>query len=166
MAARLRKLLATLAGKPGRPFSEPTPADAQLSVSRAIQDYLMRHPGSAYLEQERYCYLDDFRRFIVGLVEPGQPGEGLSVAQLSDASQIPLGTLKSWFGQPASYEPESLPATSLRQEHRHQILDLYQVWEGNLTGSSAKSTGSTMVTLPFARISERPVCSSPGEGSR
>ena len=133
MAARLRKLLATLAGKPGRPFSEPTPADAQLSVSRAIQDYLMRHPGSAYLEQERYCYLDDFRRFIVGLVEPGQPGEGLSVAQLSDASQIPLGTLKSWFGQPASYEPESLPATSLRQEHRHQILDLYQVWEGNLT---------------------------------
>lgn len=133
MAARLRELLATLAGKPGRPVSEPAPAEAQLGVSRAIQDYLMRHPGSAYLERERYCYLDDFRRFIVGLVEPGQPGSGLSVAQLSDASQIPLGTLKSWFGQPATNEPENPPATTLRQMHRHQILDLYQVWEGTLT---------------------------------
>lgn len=134
MAARLRELLATLAGKPGRPVSDPAPAEAQLAVSRAIQEYLMRHPGSAYLEHERYCYLDDFRRFIVGLVEPGQPGSGLSVAQLSDASQIPLGTLKNWFGQPAVIdEPEKPPATSLRQEHRHQILDLYQVWEGTLS---------------------------------
>lgn len=132
-AARLRELLATLAGKPGRPVAKPAPAEAQQAVSRAILNYLMRHPGSAYLERERYCYLDDFRRFIVGLVEPGQPGSGLSVAQLADASQIPLGTLKNWFWQSASYEPESPPATSLHQEHRHQILDLYQVWEGTLT---------------------------------
>ena len=133
MAARMRELLATLSGKPGRPVSEPAAPDARLAVNQAIQDYLMRHPGSAYLEGERYCYLDDFRRFIVGLVEPGQPGSGLSVAQLSDASRIPLGTLKGWFGQPATYEPEKSPAASLRQEHRHQILDLYQAWEGNFT---------------------------------
>lgn len=133
MAARLRELLPTLAGKPGRPVSEPAPAGARLAVSRAIQAHLMRHPGSAYLEGERYCYLDEFRRFIVGLLEPGQPGSGLSVAQLSDASQLPLGTLKSWFGQPATYEHEDPPATSLRQEHRHQILDLYQAWEGTFT---------------------------------
>ncbi|MFN8614071.1 MAG: hypothetical protein U0931_41450 [Vulcanimicrobiota bacterium] len=92
MAARLRELLGTVAGKPGRPASELVPEDAQKAVNRAILDYLMRHPGSAYVERERYCYLDEFRRFIVGLIEPGQPGFGLSVAQLSDASQIPLGT--------------------------------------------------------------------------
>jgi transposase InsO family protein len=133
MAARLRELLENLAGKPGRPVSEPTPPDARLAVTQAIQDYLMCHPGSAYLEGERYCYLDDFRRFVVGLVEPGQPGSGLSVAQLSDASRIPLGTLKGWFGHPATNVPEKSTAASLRQEHRHQILDLYQVWEGNFT---------------------------------
>lgn len=133
MTARLRQLLGTLAGKPGRPVSEPVSADARLAVSRAIQNYLMRHPGSAYLERERYCYLDDFRRFIVGLVEPGQPGAGLSVAQLADASQIPLGTLKGWFWQPDTYEPENSSVVTLRQEHQHQILDLYQVWEGNFT---------------------------------
>lgn len=133
MKARLRELLGTLAGKPGRPISEPVPADARLAVSRAIQDYLMRHPGSAYLERERYCYLDHFRRFIVGLVEPGQPGGGLSVAELADASLIPLGTLKGWFGQPATDEPESPPLMTLRQEHQHQILDLYQSWKGNFT---------------------------------
>lgn len=133
MAARLRELLATLAGRPGRPVSEPAPAEAQLAVSRAIRVHLMCHPGSAYLERKRYCYLDEFRRFIVGLVEPGQPGSGLSVAQLSDACQIPLGTLKSWFGKPATYEHEDPPATSPRQEHRHQILDLYQAWKGTFT---------------------------------
>ena len=133
MAARLRELLGTVAGKPGRPASELVPEDAQRAVNRAILDYLMRHPGSAYVERERYCYLDEFRRFIVGLLEPGQPGFGLSVAQLSDASQIPLGTLKSWFGQRAIYEHEDPPATSLRQEHRHQILNLYQAWEGSFT---------------------------------
>ena len=133
MAARLRELLGTVAGKPGRPASELVPEVAQKAVNRAILDYLMRHPGSAYVERERYCYLDEFGRFIVGLLEPGQPGFGLSVAQLSDASQIPLGTLKSWFGQRAIYEHEDPPATSLRQEHRHQILNLYQAWEGSFT---------------------------------
>lgn len=133
MAARLRELLGALAGKPGRPGSEPAPQDVRLTVLSAVNEFLICHPGSAYCEEERSHYLDSFRRFIVGLVEPGQPGEGLSVAQLSDASQIPLGTLKEWFGRPATYEPESPPATSLRQEHRHQILDLYQAWEGTLT---------------------------------
>ena len=133
MTARLRELLSGLAGQPGRPSSEAPSRDARLAVLSAVVEFLVCHPGSAYLEEERRHYLGSFRRFIVGLVEPGQPGEGLSVAQLSDASQIPLGTLKSWLGQPATSEAEDPPATSLRQEHRHQILDLYQVWEGTLS---------------------------------
>ena len=62
----------------------------------------MRHPGAASFENDRYGYTDNFRRFIVGLVEPGEVGEGLSVAQLAEASSVPLGTLKSWFAQPWS----------------------------------------------------------------
>ena len=133
MTARLREVLRTLAGRPGRPVSTPAPAESLLAVSLSIQDYLKHHPGSAYIERERHYYLDHFRRFIVGLVEAGQPGEGLSVAQLAQASGIPLGTLKSWFGQPTSKPENPPPATLLRQEHQHQILDLYQSWKGNFT---------------------------------
>lgn len=132
MASRLRVLLPTLMGKPGRPPSEEAPAVSLLAVSRCIQDYLMRHPGSAYFDQDRHHYLDDFRRFVVGLVEPGQPGQGLSVAQLAEASSIPLGTLKSWFGSPPTEptDPEVSPSNSLRLEHQHQIITLYQNWKG------------------------------------
>jgi transposase InsO family protein len=130
MASRLKERLPTLMGKPGRPTSEPASMDSLLAVSRCIQNYLIRHPGSAYFDQGRHHYLDDFRRFIVGLVEPGQPGEGLSVAQLAEASSIPLGTLKSWFGSTPISEPKDPPSHSLRQEHHHQIITLYQNWKG------------------------------------
>ena len=136
MLARLRDLLPTLVGKPGRPTSASVPANSQLAVSRCIQDYLMRHPGSAYFDRDRYHYVDDFRRFIVGLVAPSQPGEGMTIAQLAEASSLPLGTLKSWFGQenPAEHvsppEPEASPAQLLRQEHQYQIIRLFQSWNG------------------------------------
>lgn len=130
MMARLRELLPVLLGKPGRPAATPPPANSVLAVSRCIQDYLMRHPGSAHFQQGRYHYLDDFRCFIVGLVAPGQPGEGLSVAQLAAASSLPLGTLKGWFGQTLISEFETPVGHSLRQEHQHQIITLFKSWKG------------------------------------
>lgn len=66
MATRLRTLLGTLMGRPGRPTVEPAPERSLLLVSRCIQDYLMRHPGAASVENYRYGYSDGFRRFIVG----------------------------------------------------------------------------------------------------
>lgn len=130
MATRLRTLLGTLMGRPGRPTVEPAPERSLLLVSRCIQDYLMRHPGAASVENYRYGYSDGFRRFIVGLVEPGEVGEGLSVAQIAEASSIPLGTLKGWFALPQNSDAEARPACSLRQEHHHQILSLYSNWQG------------------------------------
>lgn len=136
MMARLKELLPTLVGKPGRPTSASAPANSELAVCRCIQQYLMRHPGSAYFDRDRYHYLDDFRRFIVGLVAPGQPGEGMTVAQLAEASSLPLGTLKSWFSQQDLAEQVTLPepkassAQLIRQEHQHHIITLYQSWKG------------------------------------
>jgi transposase InsO family protein len=130
MSSRLRELLPTVMGQAGRPTAAPAPTNSLLAVSICIQNYLMKHPGSAYANQDRYHYLDDYRCFIVGLLDPGQPGEGLSVAQLAEASSIPLGTLKSWFSSPRLSEPEATPPQSLRQEHQHQIIMLYQSWKG------------------------------------
>jgi len=130
MAARLRELLFTLMGKPGRPSSAPPAHSSQLAVSRAINIYLLDKPGAAYSSQVRTHYLDSFRCFILGLMDPGQPGEGLSVAELAEASTIPLGTLKGWFQNPPEPEIEPQDEHTLRQEHQHQILTLFQSWKG------------------------------------
>jgi len=134
VASRLRQQVSTLLGKPGRPPSPPPKDLSLLKVSKAVQDYLMRHPGSAYQSQEKCSYNDGFRRFVVGLVETGQPGEGLTVADLAEATCIPLGTLKDWFSgapHPQADLVEPAPkANWLRDVHLHQIITLFQSWKG------------------------------------
>ncbi len=136
--SRLEQRLPELLGQPGRPPASPPLRDSVLRVSQAIQDYLLQNPGSAHLCGERFCYSDKFRRFILALVEPGQPGEGLSMAQLAEASRVPLGTLKGWFGDGCNtlqQEPLQMdqPVT-IRQEYQHQIITLFQSWKGPFTG--------------------------------
>lgn len=127
MKARLEELLASLSGQAGRPRSSPV-SDAQLlQVSQRIQDFLMRNPGSARFCGGRYSYTDGFRQFIVSLAE-----EGLSVAQLAEASQVPMPTLKLWFKRHFDLnEASEDPATTLRQEHCNQIVSLFQSWKGS-----------------------------------
>ena len=129
MASRLREVLAELHGKPGRPpqpdgYSE----DKLMPVARATLDYLMRHPGACSAHQERCHYSDGFRCFIVGLVEPGQLAEGFSLDELSQACNVPRGTLKEWLsGPPRKPAPRQ---NELVQLHQHEILSLYENWEG------------------------------------
>ena len=94
---RLRTLLPTLLGTPGRPASEPAATSVVNDIVVAAYRFLLRHPGSAYFTEERHTYSDDYRRFIVGLVNPGQPAENMSIEALSKASEVPLGTLKEWL---------------------------------------------------------------------
>jgi transposase InsO family protein len=62
-------------------------------ILRAIRDFLVpRDPVSG-----RRIYTDAFRRFVVGLAEPGQLAEGVSEADLADLVGIPLGTLYNWL---------------------------------------------------------------------
>jgi len=134
MVERLRRTASTLMGKPGRPPSQRPPDDSLLKVSKAIQQYLMRFPGSARETPVRTQYSDGFRCFIVGLIESGQPGEGLSIAGLAEATTIPLVTLNEWFGrklrsQPAPEEPA---LDSLEDLQVSQVLTLYESWKGSL----------------------------------
>ena len=130
MASRLREVLAELHGKPGRPpqpdgYSE----DKLMPVARATLDYLMRHPGACSSRQERCHYSDGFRCFIVGLVDPGQLAEGFSLEELSQASNVPRSTLKEWLsGPPRKPAPRQ---NELVQLHQHEILSLYENWEGD-----------------------------------
>lgn len=134
LARRLRSALTALRGKPG-PKPASIPQSALLNVSKAVQHFLMNHPGAAQQSTERGRYSDAFRRFIVGLIEPGQPGEGMSVADLAEATCIPVGTLKDWFSDsvaPPEEKPKGAEHGSLNSAHLQQIITLYQGWNGTL----------------------------------
>lgn len=133
MASRLRELLADLCGKPGRPTEPDHPEDKLMPVARATLDYLMRHPGACSARQERCHYSDGFRCFIVGLVESGELAEGFSVDELSQACNVPRGTLKDWLsGSPRT--PDAPRQNELIRLHQHEILSLYETWEGDFLG--------------------------------
>lgn len=116
---RLRELLPTVLSAPGRPFNAPPEPKAREAVLVAVRDYLIAHPGSVFGAGVRKVYSDGFRRFVLGLQAPGQPGERLSEAELADAVGIPFGTLKDWLripslrptSPPAAAPPEPAPAT-------------------------------------------------------
>lgn len=97
MLDRLRALLPTLIGKPGRPRSLPSEQSATLAVVVTVRDYLADHAGALCGTTERRIYSDGFRRFIVGLTAPQQPAADMSAADLAYASGVPLGTLKTWL---------------------------------------------------------------------
>lgn len=96
---RLRafEVVPLMIAKPGRPASQPSDESTRVAVLDTLYDYLLDNPGAVSGEGKRRLYTDDFRRLVVGLRDPGQPGEGMSVAELAAVSRVPQGTLKDWL---------------------------------------------------------------------
>ena len=109
---RLRTVLPSVLGLPGRPASAALDQASLETLLMAVRDYLFEHPGATCGTAERRTYSDAFRRFIVGLTGPGQPAEGKSVADLAYASGVPLGTLKDWLRPPEGAAARSRDATA------------------------------------------------------
>lgn len=111
MLHRLQALLPTVIGKPGRPEAQASAHGNLLAVAVAVRAYIQAHPGAACGAGRRCTYSDDFRRFIVGLIAPGQPAEQMSIAELASTSGVPRGTLKAWL-RPRQADVENLDAPS------------------------------------------------------
>lgn len=108
---RVEELLSGVLGRPGRPAKQPTgPFEPAQAASEAVIDHLSR---TLFGDGERRTYTGEFRRFVVGLIDPGQCGEGPSVAELARVTRVPLGTLKDWLRSPATAagKPSSLSQT-------------------------------------------------------
>ena len=90
---RIGDVAPTLLGHAGRPRTLPPEPHQSLEVVKAVRDFHVPWADSS----GRRVYPDAFRRFVVGLVEPGQMAEGLSEAVLADLVGIPLGTLHDWL---------------------------------------------------------------------
>lgn len=73
---------------------------ATVACLRAVIDYEDAHADARHYVGSRRSYSDDFRRFVLGLVGPGQPGEGMSIAALAYATDVPADVLTEWLDSP------------------------------------------------------------------
>jgi transcriptional regulator with XRE-family HTH domain len=86
---------------PGRP--EGSAAEdghpAAFEVMCAVRDYLMDNPGAAYQGEKRSTYSEGFKAFVAALHAPGGAGHGMTQAQLSYATGVPVNTLAAWASE-------------------------------------------------------------------
>lgn len=118
--------------------SNPTVEPALLEVACRVRDYLAHHPGAAERSEKRTTYSDSFRRFVLELRSPGQPGADLTVEQFAEATGVPFGTIKDWLKAAPLENPEEEPETSRDVRSTDPriatILEAYERWEGTHSG--------------------------------
>jgi hypothetical protein len=108
---RLRAAASGLVRGPGRPPAPSKPEEdaayreAVLAVTRTTRDLLLERTGLVQVRSGRRFYHDAYRRAVLELLRPGEPGALLDLATFADAAGVPLGTLKDWLRE-ARMAPE------------------------------------------------------------
>jgi len=137
--AKLAAILPTLVRAPGRPARLPPSATMEgqarhTELTRATLAYVMEHPGCVDRGAARNRYSDGFRHFVLGLHE-----QDTSVALdiLSEATGVPLGTLKDWLRHPtrdAHEEPQGASTADYGDDptslHIQSVLAAWARWSG------------------------------------
>lgn len=124
-------------GRPARPEGQDEAyGNARYAIACAVRDFLATHPGCVDASGTRRRYSDPFRRFVIGLGEPGQPGAGLPLPRFAEACSVPGETLRDWLagGRETTDEvlrPEEL-ATDPGVGVIAQIRALWRTWNGSL----------------------------------
>ncbi len=149
MQQRLEEVLPTLIGSPGRPAARTGDSGTREEVLVALRDFLICNPGAACDRGQRRIYSDGFRRFVVGLAEPGGLGQELTTAELASLCGVPPGTLKDWMRasqldatSPTDARPEGpgtlfgthlleQMAVTARAAHLVLVADLWQTWDSS-----------------------------------
>jgi hypothetical protein len=81
------------------PALPPDPAHfpAMIAIRDAMAAYRAAHPDAVQGTRKQPTYNWDFAAFFVSLLRPGQPGDGLSYAELAVAADIPPETIYRWL---------------------------------------------------------------------
>ncbi|MCP3884489.1 MAG: transposase family protein [Propionibacteriaceae bacterium] len=135
-------------GRPSASAEMPPPATADGELTGAVLKYVMAHPGCVCAGSSRRRYSDDFRRFVLELREQHPDLDRDAVSQ---ATQVPLPTLKEWLRGGSSANTEATEekkthtakrlraqssdteATAATSVHIQTILDEWHGWEGDLS---------------------------------
>jgi hypothetical protein len=130
----LRALLPSLVRPPGRPPKPPqSPApDVTHALRKEVLRFVLDHPGCVHGGAQRRRYSGTFRRFVLELVERHAE---LSLAALSEAIAVPLGTLEAWL-RPGpleeSAEPAERPVRDATVPKVETLLDAWRRWDGDV----------------------------------
>ena len=118
--------------------SNPTLENARFEVACRVRDYLAHHPGAAERSEKRTTYSDAFRRFVLELRSPGQPGADLTVETFASACGVPLGTIKDWLKaaplDPPEDESETSRPVGSTDPRIATILSAFDRWDGTHSG--------------------------------
>ena len=160
MRDRLRELLPTLIGAPGRPAlrsSERCGECDECPVLIAVRDYLLTHPGAVCWSEGRSTYHDGFRRFVVGLVAPGQPGEVFSESRLAHLTGVPVGTIHDWLNPQlrsrSTSSPSPGPSADGQVEASPETADEFiHSAVGETASDTSRETDSTPLKIPDAHV--------------
>jgi hypothetical protein len=117
-------------GRPKKPAPLPAP-----QVSHEVLAYLYEHPGAARARGTRKAYSDDFRLFILGLL---QRHKEVSLESFAAAAILPLGTIKDWLrGGVAEVKTDdnAMPVQpDLKGPLLKTVLAEWELWAGSFTG--------------------------------
>ncbi len=124
----------------GRPPAPPreVAADVTCALLRAVNAFLMNHPGSVGGSEQRRHYTDAFRHFVLGLRDQYAD---MDIEPFAEAIMVPLGTMKDWLDagaeQPTDQgtpdeEADGIDATGMTQASAQVqvVLSCWETWRG------------------------------------
>jgi hypothetical protein len=136
-------------------------------ISNQVRDFMVYHPGSMLYSGKRLRYSDEFRNFVVELMQAEKAARDLTREEFAKASGIPVHTLNSWFytgpkklresteapaPKPPNTDSTSECASSWEREY-DTVITLWDAWKGNLSDfcTMVKQQG---IALSRARIEQ------------
>lgn len=90
MRDQLFQLLATV-------VEESRQAPPAERIYRAVNGFAAYHPDAVCDTGGHRTYSDDFRDFVLEMMGPGEPGEGMSCAEMALAAGVPQDILEDWI---------------------------------------------------------------------
>ena len=115
------------AGRPCSPTTPPAPPD----ISNEVLDFVYCHPGCVSASEARRRYSDEFRLFVLDLVERRLE---IDLAAIAHAIRVPLGTLHDWLkggAKEVQTANRSTPAPpDPRQPQIETVLSQWKGWNG------------------------------------
>lgn len=81
-----------------------------LAVTYSVRDFVVANPGAVAPQTKgRFSWSPGFKAHVLSLLGPDGPGAGMTLAQASDATGVPISTLVSWGVSKLSVKPAKPP---------------------------------------------------------
>ena len=100
-------------GRPRKSTEEKLMHHNTEAVMQAVTQFVIHNPGCVYRKHERRVYNDDFKSFVLEMLDEGGLAHGMTARQAAHAIGVSLHTLNSWLAarrRADSSEPdEELP---------------------------------------------------------